>query len=73
MSTQRTPLTAFFTAHPKSVDETYAEHMRFALGFAGTLTLATAAALVHAFLPAVFEKTASTIVRRLYARIENRG
>ncbi|MEM9061394.1 MAG: DUF6356 family protein [Pseudomonadota bacterium] len=65
-------LTAF-TAHPASVDETYAEHFRFALRFSGTLFLAAGAALIHALLPFCFEKTASRIVARLYARTHNRG
>lgn len=64
---------AFFTAHPASVDETYFQHFLFALRFAGTLFAAAGAALVHAIFPAFFEKTASGIIKRLYARIENRG
>jgi hypothetical protein len=67
------PLKSIFLDHPASVDETYFEHMRFALRFAFWLTLAGMAALVHAFIPAACEKTASNITRRLYARIENRG
>lgn len=62
-----------FTDHPASVDETYGEHFRFALGFSGTLFLAAGAALIHAILPFCFEKTASRIVARLYARTHNRG
>ena len=62
-----------FTDHPASVDETYAEHFRFALGFSGTLFLAAGAALIHAILPFCCEKTASRIVARLYAKTHNRG
>ena len=68
-----TPLTKLFTSHPASVDETYFEHMRFAGWFAGTLLLAAGAAIVHAVLPFLFEKTASRIVARLYERTHNRG
>ena len=68
-----TRLLTAFTAHPSSVDESYGEHFRFALGFAGTLFLAAGAALVHAVLPFLFEKTASRIIVRLYARTHNRG
>lgn len=64
---------SFFTAHPASVNETYFQHMRFALGFAGTLLLAAGAALVHAIFPALCEKTASRIVGRLHARLSQRG
>ncbi len=63
---------ALFTAHPASVDETYFEHMAFALKFFGLLALAAAAALVHAILPFCCEKTASRIVAKLYERTSNR-
>ncbi len=71
--TNSTPFQRVFLDHPASVDETYFEHMRFALGFSGTLFLAAFAALAHALIPACCETTASRIIRRLYARIENRG
>ena len=66
-------ITTLFTAHPASVDETYLQHLAFALRFAGLLTLAAGAALIHALLPFLCEKTASRIVAKLYARIHNRG
>ena len=66
-------LSRLFTDHPESVDETYLEHMRFAGGFSGRLFLAGLAALVHAFLPFLFEKTASSMIRDMYARTHNRG
>lgn len=62
-----------FTSHPASVDESYGEHMAFAAGFSFRLFAAAFAALVHAVLPFMFEKTASTIVAGLYQRIHNRG
>ena len=58
-----------FQDHPASVDETYLGHMRFALGFAGALFLAGGAALVHAFVPPLFETTASRRIKALHARI----
>ena len=61
-----------FRDHPASVDETYFGHMRFALGFAGALFVAGGAALVHAFVPPLFETTASRKIKALYARIHNR-
>lgn len=61
-----------FTDHPASVDETYLEHTGFALHFAFWLAVAAFAALVHAVLPFMFEKTASRIITRLHARIHNR-
>lgn len=62
-----------FTAHPASVDESFGEHFLFAMKFAGLLFAAAGAALVHAILPFMFEKTASKIVAKLYHRTHNRG
>lgn len=67
------PIIAIFTAHPAKVGESYLQHMGFALRFCGLLAWAAGAALVHAVIPALCEKTASTIIRRLYAKIEHRG
>jgi Family of unknown function (DUF6356) len=60
------------TDHPASVDETYFGHMAFAAWFSSRLTIAAGAAFVHAFLPFLFETTASRIVRELYERTHNR-
>ena len=62
-----------FLDHPSKVDESYFEHMLFALRFAGLLLAAGGAALVHALIPCLFEKTASGIIKRLHDRIHNRG
>ncbi|MEM9249929.1 MAG: DUF6356 family protein, partial [Pseudomonadota bacterium] len=51
-----------FVDHPQSVDETYFEHMRFAGWFAARLLLAGGAALIHAVIPCLFEKTASRMI-----------
>ena len=65
-------VTQAFTEHPASVDETYLQHLCFAMTFSLKLFGAGLAALVHAFLPFLFEKTASDAIRKMYARIENR-
>ena len=65
-------LKRLFTQHPDAVGETYAEHMRVALSFAGPLALGALAAFVHAFLPFLFVSTASATVKRLHARMTNR-
>lgn len=62
-----------FLDHPAKVDETFLEHMVFALKFAGLLFAAAGAALIHAIIPCLFEKTASGIIARLYERTHNRG
>lgn len=65
-------LKRLFTEHPAMVGETYPEHMRTALGFAGPLAVAAGAALVHAFLPFLCVTAASDRVKRLYARMTRR-
>ena len=66
-------LQKLFLEHPASVDESYGEHARFAFGFSMQLFAAAFAALIHALVPAFFEKTASGIIRSLYERTHNRG
>jgi hypothetical protein len=61
-----------FTHHPRSVGESYGQHFTMALGYAGKLLLAGLCALVHAILPFLFEKTASTIIRAMHADLERR-
>lgn len=66
-------LKSLFLTHPKSVDESYLEHMAFAGRFSGKLFLAAGAALVHAVLPFLFERTASRMIAEMYAKTHNRG
>ena len=66
-------ITRIFLEHPRSVDESYVQHLFFAGWFSMKLFSAAAAALVHALLPCCFEKTASNIVVELYERTSNRG
>ena len=68
----RSMISKVFLDHPASVEEDYFEHMAFAGKFAGSLFLAGAAALIHAIIPCLFEKTASNLIRSMYVRIENR-
>ena len=68
----RSMINRVFLDHPASVEENYFEHMAFAGRFAGSLFLASGAALVHALIPSLFEKTASDLIRKMHARIENR-
>jgi hypothetical protein len=62
-----------FLEHPRSVDETYFEHMAFAGKFSLRLFVAAFCALIHAFIPAAFEKTASRMIAGMYAKTHNRG
>ncbi|MBC7132805.1 MAG: hypothetical protein H5U16_06825 [Roseovarius sp.] len=62
-----------FLDHPRSVQESYGEHAVFAGGFALRLFAAGGAALIHAVIPCVFERTASRMVAQMHARLQNRG
>lgn len=57
-----------FIDHPRQVRETYFQHFLFAMRFSIMLIVAAIAALIHAFVPALFEKTASSIVADLFQR-----
>jgi hypothetical protein len=61
-------LAKLFIEHPASVNESYVGHMAFAAWFSSRLAAAAGAAIVHAFLPFLFETTASRIVRELHQR-----
>ncbi|HYM17719.1 MAG TPA: DUF6356 family protein [Micropepsaceae bacterium] len=63
----------WFLAHPHSVGESYFAHLRAAAGFSGLLFLAAIACLVHALMPSLFERSASTIVMRLNDRMRRRS
>ncbi|MGI9357272.1 MAG: DUF6356 family protein [Rhizobiaceae bacterium] len=61
-----------FLQHPASVDEGYFEHMAFATGFSLRLFRAAFAALIHAIVPSLCERTASAEIKELHARLNNR-
>jgi hypothetical protein len=50
-----------FTAHPRSVNESYWQHFGFALRFGIKMTLGGLAALVHAVFPFLFVTTAGRL------------
>lgn len=58
-----------FTEHPDSVGETYFGHMGQALSFAAAMFGGALACCVHAFLPFLFERTASRYIARLHERM----
>ena len=61
-----------FTKHPKSVNETYLEHMWCAFKFFYTLLGLSFAALVHSVFPFLFEFTASNGVKKLNSCLQER-
>lgn len=70
---QRGALRSWFTEHPGSVDETYGEHFRVALGYSGRLAAASGAALVHALCPSLCTTTASERVKSMCDEMMSRA
>ncbi|MEM8803315.1 MAG: DUF6356 family protein [Pseudomonadota bacterium] len=64
---------SIFTRHPASVGESYFQHAVFAGRFAGRLFAAGGAALLHAVVPCLFEKTASRMIAEMYEMTHSRG
>ena len=62
-------ITDLFTDHPKSVDETYGEHLVMASGFGSRMILAGFACLLHGLLPFLFVKTGSEAITELHDRM----
>jgi len=58
-----------FLVHPQSIGETYFEHQRQAVSFAGPLLLAGLACLLHAVIPGLCERTASSRITILHERL----
>ena len=61
-----------FLRHPRAVGETYAEHFAVAFAFGAHMIAGGLACIIHAFLPAAFEKTASRTVADLHTRMTTR-
>ena len=59
----------YFLSHPRAVGESYGEHAVTAARFGVTMILGGAACIVHAIVPALFVRTASDAVKRLYAQM----
>lgn len=59
----------YFREHPRSVGETYLQHLHTASWFAATMMLAGLACLIHAFFPHLFQKTGSKAIELLYDRM----
>lgn len=63
-----------FFEHPRSVGESYGEHLRIASGFGLTMMGAGLACIVHGIVPSLFVKTGSAAIDHLHGRmVRNRG
>jgi hypothetical protein len=58
-----------FTDHPRSVGESYLDHLRFACTFGTRMLAGGAACFVHGMLPFLFTTTGSRTVLALYERM----
>lgn len=58
-----------FVDHPRSVGETYLEHMAVALSFASAFFVAAFAATLHAVVPGLCQKVGSRTVLTLHHRM----
>ena len=58
-----------FLAHPRSVGESYPQHAATALRFGGSMVAGGIACMVHALVPALFPRSASDRVKRLYTQM----
>ncbi|MCG8440747.1 MAG: DUF6356 family protein [Caulobacterales bacterium] len=62
-------LRKIFLDHPKTVGESYGEHLLHAWGFAASMLMGGLACLAHGLVPCLFEKTGSNAVRDLHDRM----
>jgi hypothetical protein len=58
-----------FTEHPRSVGESYWQHMDSAMRFGSRMVLAGLACMLHGVFPFLFVKTGSNAVRTLHDRM----
>lgn len=58
--------------HLYAVNESYLKHFCFAMKFFLKLFAASCVVIVHAFIPAFFERTGSNMVKRLHAELQER-
>ena len=66
-------LDRIFSAHPRSLGETYLQHQRTAFAFSQVLLVAALAAAVHAVIPCLFETAASRAIAKLHQRMAGRS
>ena len=58
--------------HLKDAEENYLQHMGAALKISIQLMIASLQALFHSIIPALFTKSASSKIKKLYLYIESR-
>jgi hypothetical protein len=58
-----------FKRHPRTVGETYFEHLGAAWGFAATMAAGALACALHGLLPFAFQTSGSRRIRELHRRM----
>ena len=66
-------LKSLFSEHPKSVNETYLEHLMFATGIGLRMLVGGIACIMHGLLPFLFERTGSKCISDLHQRLDVSG
>lgn len=62
-------LKTLFTDHPKSVGESYFEHMGMSASFGAAMFKGAAACFVHALIPGLCVRTGSGVITDLHGRM----
>lgn len=70
MDISRNTMINIFTKHPKEVGETYWEHFRYAVCFAGYLVIGGLCCFIHAIFPFVFKDTATNFLIKIIKRMQ---
>lgn len=60
----------WFLAHPRSVNQSYFQHLWFAAKFGGKLLLTGMACIIHGLFPCLCTKTASNRLPKLQEEIQ---
>jgi hypothetical protein len=61
-----------FTKHPRSIGESYTEHLFFAFCTGIKLIFGGIACIIHAIFPFLFERTGSTMAKKMLDDVARR-
>lgn len=61
-----------FLKHPRAVRESYGQHMGVAMRFGFLMVRSGLACMIHGVVPALFTRTGSSMVKRLYGEMRER-
>lgn len=62
-------LDKMFLSHPRTVGESYGEHFMVASGFGAKMVAGGIACMIHALVPAWFERAGSDTIKALYGKM----